>query len=338
MDLNTIWYILVGVLITGYAILDGFDLGVGVLSLFARNEDERRLHLNAIEPFWDGNEVWLLTAGGALFAAFPEVYATVFSGFYIAFMLLLAALIFRAVSIEFYGRVDSPAWRSVWGFAFGIGSLLPCILFGVAFGNILYGVPVDAHREFVGSFFTLLNPYSLLIGVLSLAMFVMHGAAFMTIKTDGELRERMAKRAAMAWVVFALLYMSATLFSLFVSPYLFRGLTNSVLFYLALLPLIISIPAFPAALSARKYLMTFLAGAVIIASMIAMSGISLFPILAPSRINMAFSLTAYNASSTPKTLAVMLVIALIGMPLVLIYTAFVYWVFRGKSQSTHEGY
>ena len=185
MDLNTIWFILVGVLIVGYAILDGFDLGVGVLSLFARNEDERRLHLNAIGPFWDGNEVWLLTAGGALFAAFPEVYATVFSGFYIAFMLLLVALIFRAVSIEFYHQVDSPSWRTAWGWAFGIGSLLPCILTGVAFGNILRGIPLDAHREFTGSFFTLLNPYALVVGVLSLAMFIMHGAVFMAVKTYG---------------------------------------------------------------------------------------------------------------------------------------------------------
>jgi len=338
IDLNAIWYILVGVLFTGYAILDGFDLGVGVLSMFARNEDERRLHLNAIGPFWDGNEVWLLAGGGALFAAFPPVYATVFSGFYIAFMLLLAALIFRAVSIEFYGKVDSPAWRSVWGWAFGIGSLLPAILFGVAFGNILRGLPIDHRGEFVGSFFTLLNPYALLIGLLSLAMFIMHGAAFLTLKTEGEIRERMSRWAVRAWVVFVLLYIAATFFSMRVSPQLFRDLATNVFFYLALIPLGIGIAGFPAALRAHRYLAAFAASAVTIASMIALSGLSLFPWLVPSRINPGFSLSAYNASSTPKTLGVMLIIAIIGVPLVLLYTAFVYWIFRGKAQSSHEGY
>ena len=142
-DLNTIWYVLVGVLIAGYAILDGFDLGVGVLSLFARNENEQRIHLKAIGPVWDGNEVWLLTAGGALFAAFPPVYATVFSGYYLALVLLLVALIFRAVSLEFFSLVDSPGWRRLWGWAFGLGSLFPSILFGVAFGNILHGLPIN---------------------------------------------------------------------------------------------------------------------------------------------------------------------------------------------------
>jgi cytochrome d ubiquinol oxidase subunit II len=338
IDLNAIWYILVGVLFTGYAILDGFDLGVGILSMFSRNEDERRLHLNAIGPFWDGNEVWLVTGGGALFAAFPPVYATVFSGFYIAFMLLLAALIFRAVSIEFYGKVDSPAWRSVWGWAFGIGSLLPAILFGVAFGNILRGLPIDHRGEFVGSFFTLLNPYALLIGVLSLAMFVMHGAAFLALKTEGEIRERMSKWAVRAWAVFALLYIAATFFSMRVSPQLFRDLTTNVFFYLALIPLGIGIAGFPAALRAHKYLPAFAVSAATIASMMALAGLSLFPWLVPSRINPGFSLSAYNASSTPKTLGVMLIIALIGVPLVLLYTAFVYWIFRGKAQSSHEGY
>ena len=338
IDLNAIWYILVGVLFTGYAILDGFDLGVGVLSMFARNEDERRLHLNAIGPFWDGNEVWLLTGGGALFAAFPPVYATVFSGFYIAFMLLLAALIFRAVSIEFYGKVDSPAWRSVWGWAFGIGSLLPAILFGVAFGNILRGLPIDHRGEFVGSFFTLLNPYALLIGILSLAMFIMHGAAFLALKTEGEIRERMSKWAVRAWGVFALLYIAATFFSMRVSPQLFQNLAKNPLFYVVLVPLAIGIAGFPAALSAHKHLAAFAASAATIASMIALSGLSLFPWLVPSRINPGFSLSAYNASSTPKTLTVMLIIALIGVPLVLLYTAFVYWIFRGKAQSSHQGY
>lgn len=173
MDLNTIWFVLVAVLITGYAVLDGFDLGVGVLHLLTKKEEEKRVNINAIGPVWDGNEVWLLTGGGALFAAFPVVYATVFSGFYIALMLLLLALIFRAVSFEFRGKVENERWKKSWDYAFGIGSLLPLILFGVAIGNILRGIPIDINGIFTGNFFTLLNPYSILVGVLSLFLFTM---------------------------------------------------------------------------------------------------------------------------------------------------------------------
>ena len=224
MDLQAIWFLLVGVLIIGYAILDGFDLGVGVLHLFLKNEQERRLSLNAIGPVWDGNEVWLLTGGGALFAAFPVVYATVFSGFYLALMLLLVALIFRAVSMEFRGKVDSPAWKKVWDWAFGIGSLLPAVLFGVAFGNILRGLPINEQGAFTGSFFGLLNPYAILIGVLSLCVFIMHGAIYLALKTEGELQERMISVASSFWVATVGLYTLATLVSFFVSPFLFEGM------------------------------------------------------------------------------------------------------------------
>lgn len=338
MDLNTIWFILVGILIAGYALLDGFDLGVGVLSLFARNDAERRVHRNAIGPVWDGNEVWLLTAGGALFAAFPPVYATVFSGFYIAFMLLLAALIFRAVSLEFGSRVESASWRRFWDWSFGLGSLVPAILFGVAFGNILRGIPIDADGHFAGSFPGLLNPFALLIGALSLAMFVMHGAAYLAIKTEGELQERLRKWGIRAWGVFAVLYLGATLAAMLVSPFLFGGLMRKPLFYVVLAILAIALPMIPNAFSARRYGLAFLSTSAAIASMIGLSGLSLFPTLVPSRIHMAFGLTVYNASSTPKTLAVMLLIALIGMPLVIVYTAYVYHVFRGKVRADAEGY
>jgi len=191
MDLNTVWYLLLGLLLAIYSVMDGFDMGVGTLSLLARNDRERRIYLNAIGPVWDGNEVWLLTAGGAMFAAFPQVYATVFSGFYLALMLLLLALIFRAVSFEFYSKLDSPAWRKAWGLAFALGSLLPAVLMGVALGNILRGIPVDRAAEFRGTFLGLLNPYSILVGVGALVMFVMHGAAYMVLKTDGDLQNRM---------------------------------------------------------------------------------------------------------------------------------------------------
>ena len=200
-DLVPIWALILGVAVFMYVLLDGFDLGVGILHLFARGDLERRILMNSIGPLWDGNEVWLVTFGGALFAAFPDAYATAFSGFYLPFMVLLFALIFRAVSFEFRNKVRSPAWVRAWDWAFGLGSLLPAVLYGVAVGNILRGVPLDARGEYAGSFFTLLNPYALLIGILSLTLFVMHGAVYLTLKTDGELRARMARTAARSWRV-----------------------------------------------------------------------------------------------------------------------------------------
>ena len=338
MNLNEVWYLLVGVLFTGYAILDGFDLGVGVLSLFSRNEEERRLHLNAIGPFWDGNEVWLITGGGALFAAFPVVYATVFSAYYLALVFLLVALIFRAVSIKFYGHIESSRWRECWGRAFGFGSLLAAILLGVAFGNILRGLPIDGHGNFTGSFLGLLNSYALLVGLLTLVLFVMHGAIYIALKTNGELQERMRAWARCAWFALAVIYIPTTFFTMLVSPFLFAGLQYNVLFYLGLVPLLIAIPSVSAALTARQYGLAFIASAISIASMMAMAGVSLFPRLVPSTIDLAHSLTIYNASSTPLTLKVMLIIALAGVPIMLLYTACIYWVFRGKTRLSDESY
>lgn len=338
MDLNMVWFLLIGVLITGYAILDGFDLGVGVLHLFARNDEERRINMNAIGPVWDGNEVWLLTGGGALFAAFPVVYATVFSAFYLAFMLLLTALIFRAVSMEFRGKVSSPGWRLLWDWAFGLSSLVPAILFGVAIGNILHGIPLDKNGVFTGSFLGLLNPYALLVGILSLAMFVMHGAVYMTLKTDGELRERMQNWVSNAWLVFVSLYFFATFATFFVSPFLFEGLLSNPLFWILFLLLLGSILYIPVATKAGECFRAFLASSTTIACMIGLIGVSLFPRLVPSATDLAYSLTIYNASSTSKTLTVMLIIALIGMPLVLGYTMYIYRVFKGKVVITEESY
>lgn len=338
MDLQAIWFLLVGVLIIGYAILDGFDLGVGVLHLFLRNEQERRISLNAIGPVWDGNEVWLLTGGGALFAAFPVVYATVFSGFYLALMLLLVALIFRAVSMEFRSKVDSPQWKKVWDWGFGLGSLLPAILLGVAFGNILHGIPIDGQGNFTGSFAGLLNPYAILIGILSLSLFTMHGALYLTLKTEGELRERMSGVASTFWVGTVALYTLATVSTFFVSPFLFRGMLSNPLFWVLFLLLLVSLISVPVLLKSGKFFAAFLASAALIASMIGLSAVSLFPRLVPSATNLDYSLTIRNASSTPATLTVMLVIALIGMPIVIGYTWFIYRVFKGKVEITEASY
>jgi cytochrome bd ubiquinol oxidase subunit II len=338
MDLNTIWFVLVGVLFTGYAILDGFDLGVGVLHLFARTDLERRIQLNAIGPVWDGNEVWLLTGGGALFAAFPTVYATVFSGFYLALILLLAALIFRAVSIEFRSKVESSQWRAFWDSAFGIGSLLPAVLFGVAFGNILRGVPIDSKQMWTGSFLGLLNPYAIIIGLLSLCLFTMHGAIYLSMKTDGELRDRVAAWIPKSWMATVALYFLATLATIFVSPFLFAGVLKNPLFWVLFLLLLAGIISIPIAAKARKYGTAFIASSLTVACMVGLSALSLFPRLVPSITDPYYSLTIYNASSSDATLYTMLVIALIGMPLVIVYTVVIYRVFKGKVVLTEESY
>jgi cytochrome d ubiquinol oxidase subunit II len=340
-DLNLIWFILFGVLITGYAILDGFDLGVGIIQLFTKNADERRNNINAVGPVWDGNEVWLLTGGGALFAAFPIVYATVFSGFYIAFMLLLTALIFRAVSFEFRKYSETNKVKKYWDYAFALGSTVPALLYGVAIGNILRGLPVEIKDGTVTSsitFLGLLNPYAVLIGLLSLVMFFMHGAIYMTLKSDGAYRDKMASYASKAWIGLIVLYLIATIATFFTSSFLFDGVFKNPLFWILLVAVFASIFYIPVGLKGNKFGKAFIASSTLIAAMIGLAAVSLFPRLVPSSINLANSLTVYNASSTERTLFTMLIIALIGMPLVIGYTIFIYRVFKGKVVITHDSY
>jgi cytochrome d ubiquinol oxidase subunit II len=303
MDLNTIWFLLLGVLITGYAILDGFDLGVGVLFLFARNEEERRIYLNAIGPVWDGNEVWLLTGGGALFAAFPIVYATVFSAFYLAMMLLVTALIARAVSFEFRGKLTGERWKKLWDWCFG-----------------------------------LLNPFALLCGLVGVAMFTMQGAAYMALKTEGELRERMRDWTVRGWTAFVVLYAVATAASILAAPHAFVGLLGKAAFWIILLLFAVAAVLVPVESRRERYGRAFLMSSLSIAALIGLAAVGLFPRLVPSSINLAYSLTIYNAASTPRTHMVMLIIALTGMPLVLVYTAYVYSVFKGKVVLTEDSY
>jgi cytochrome d ubiquinol oxidase subunit II len=331
MDLNLIWFLLVGVLVAGYAVLDGFDLGIGALSLFARSDEERDVHVAAVAPVWDGNEVWLLTGGGALFAAFPLVYATVFSGFYLALMLVLVALIARAVSLEFRHQYPGAGWRRFWDVAFGVGSLLPAILFGVAVGNVLHGVPIDAAHEWRGSFLGLLNPYSILVGLVSTAMFVMQGALYLRMKAGGALEARMARVAVGAWAAFVALFLAATAWSFVGSPFLF-GRLGSPLVIALLVVLLAALVAVPVLTRGGKPGRAFLASSVVIVTGILVVAANAFPVLVPSSLGLEHSLTVYNASSSPRTLLTMLVVALAGMPVVIGYTIFSYRVFRGKAR------
>jgi cytochrome d ubiquinol oxidase subunit II len=338
MDLNTVWFLLIGVLLTGYAILDGFDLGVGILHIFARDEKERRIHTNAIKPVWDGNEVWLLTGGGTMFAAFPVVYATVFSGFYLAFMLLLFALILRAVSLEFRGKVDCPVWRTTWDWGFRIGSLLPAILYGVAAGNVLRGLPIAADGTLNVPFLSLLNPYALLVGLVTLAMAVMHGAAFLALKTEGDLQQRMARWTVRAWAGLVALVAVFAVATVLGSWFLFDGAAAKPLWWLFLALALAGIVWLPLASRAGRLGQVFLASATAIASILGLLGASLYPRMVPSSIDLSYSLTITNASSTPYTLRVMLIVALAGVPLVIAYTAYIYVVFKGKPALAEDGY
>lgn len=337
MDLNLIWFLLVGVLIVGYAILDGFDLGVGVLHLFAKSEEEKRMNLNAVGPVWDGNEVWLLTGGGALFAAFPVVYAVSFSAFYLAFMLLLTALIFRAVSFEFR-KYSEPEQKKYWDLAFGLGSLVPALLYGVAIGNVLRGLPLDQKGLFHGNFFGLLNPYAIVVGLVSLTFFVMHGAIYLAMKTKGEQQEKAAGWANNMWVAYVALYVVATIYSFFSAKYLFDTVLKNPLFWVLVVLLFASIIYIPLGVKAKQFGKSFIASSITIASMILLTALSLFPRLLPSSWNLDYSLTIYNASSTPRTLWTMLIIALIGVPIVLIYTIYIYRVFKGKVVLNKDSY
>jgi cytochrome d ubiquinol oxidase subunit II len=329
-DLNSIWFVLVGVLFTGYAILDGFDFGVGMLHLLTRTDEHRRIMLNSIGPVWDGNEVWLVTGGGALFAAFPEVYATSFSGFYMAMMLLLFSLIFRAVAIDFRSKKPQTWWRRMWDVSFAVSSLLASLLIGVALGNIARGIALDGSFEYAGSFWDLLNPYALLVGVTTVALFMMHGAIYAVMKTEGELQERIRGWINNTIIFFIICYATTTMATLLYVPHMAANLKhNPVLFLLPVLNML-AIANIPREIHHRREFRAFLSSCASIAALLALFGMGMYPNLILSRPEAAHSLTVYNAASSPDTLQIMLIIALLGMPIVIAYTVSIYWIFRGK--------
>ncbi len=338
MDLNTVWFILVGVLFTGYAMLDGFDLGVGALHLFVKKDEDRRMFLNAIGPVWDGNEVWLVTGGGALFAAFPKVYATVFSGFYLAFMLLLAALIFRAVAIEFRSKEPWGWWRQMWDIGFAAGSITSSVLIGVAMGNILLGIQLDERGEYVGGFWALLNPYSLLLGLTTLALFAMHGSIYLVMKTEGDLQARIRRWVNRAIGIFLFFYIVLNMATLVYAPHLLETLKARP-WLLAVFALnVLVVLNIPRENHKGNDFLAFLSSCAAMGLLMLLFGLTVFPNMVLSMPNPEFSLTIYNSASTPKTHLIMLVIAIIGVPIVLAYTASIYYLFRGKVKLTPHSY
>jgi cytochrome d ubiquinol oxidase subunit II len=331
------WFLLVGLLFTLYAVLDGFDLGVGILHLAARTDAERRALMGSIGPVWDGNEVYLITGGGALFAAFPDVYATVFSGFYLALILLLLALILRAVSLEFRSKEAFPWWRRGWDLAFHGGSLLAALLLGVALGNIARGLPLDADHEYAGGFFTLLNPYALLVGLATVALFAQQGALYLVMKTEGPLQERLRHTSAWAIAVFTLLYGLVTLATLRGLPHMTANYARAPLLYLVPGLTLLLVLATPWLRLKGRDTLAFLSSSATVAGLMGCLGIGIFPNMVRG-LPVENSLSIANASSSPGSQRVMLVITALGMPLVLAYSAYIYWVFRGKVREDKAGY
>ena len=338
LDLHFIWFVLVGVLFTGYILLDGFDLGVGALHLLTRRDEHRRMMLNAIGPVWDGNEVWLVTGGGALFAAFPEVYATVFSGFYLPFMLLLAALIFRAVAIEFRSKRPEAWWRRMWDASFFGGSLLSSFLLGVTLGNFARGVPLDARHEFAGTLLGLLNPYALLMGVTTVALFMMHGAIYVVMKTEGELHAQARGWINQCIIFFIMCYAMLTVATLLYVPHMAEALRRHPALFAVALANMLAIANIPREIQRGGDGRAFLSSCAAMITLMALYGLNSFPYLVYSVPAPEHALTAYNAASSPRTLRIMLAIAAIGVPVVLAYTASIYWIFRGKVKIDRMSY
>ncbi len=328
--LPTLWFFLVGILFTGYAVLDGFDLGVGSLHLFTKTDEERRLMLNSIGPVWDGNEVWLVTGGGALFAAFPDVYATVFSGFYTAFMFFLVTIIFRAVAIEFRSKRQSKAWRRIWDASFSIASISTSFLIGVVLGNLAWGVPLGVDREYAGNFLDLLHPYALLVGVTTLALFMMHGAIYVVLKTEGPLQAKVRSWVNNTIIFFIICYATTTMATLLYVPHMTAWIRQHPALFLVALVNMLAIANIPREIHHGRDFRAFLSSCCAVIALLALFGLGMFPHLVYSNPHPEFSLSVQNAASSLKTLKIMLVIAAMGLPLVIAYTVSIYWIFRGK--------
>lgn len=337
--LALVWFVLLGALLIGYAVLDGFDLGVGIVHLLVpRGEAERRTALGSIGPLWDGNEVWLVTFGGALFAAFPEAYASVFSGFYTPFMAVLFALIFRGVSVEFRSKRPGRLWRRTWDVSFCLGSTLAALLFGVAVGNLMRGIPLDARGNFTGSLGDLLGPYALLVGVFSVSLFAMHGTIFLHLKTEGPLQWRVRRWMWRTFGVFLVFFLLTTIFTLVAVPGAVGNLNARPALWIVPVLNVLAVANIPRAIHGGSAAYAFASSSAVIAALVFLLGAALFPNLVTSSTQPEHSLTIFEAASSARTLGIMLIIAGIGMPAVLAYTGIVYWTFRGKVDTGDKGY
>jgi cytochrome d ubiquinol oxidase subunit II len=331
MTLDIIWYFVIVLSVICYAMLDGFDLGVGLLHPFAKTDHERRIFLNAIGPVWDGNEVWLVIVGGALFAGFPEVYATVFSAFYIPTMILLMGLIFRAVSIEFRSKSESKRWRSIWDGMFAFGSFVIAFGLGVVLGNLIEGIPLDKSFNYVGSFALFLRPYSLLMGLTTVSLFMMHGVNFLVMKTEGALHARLRSWAPKAIAFFIIAYVALTIATAFVHPQMMARMREHPAFFLIPVIAFLTIICTPLLMNRKLDGWAFLSSCLSIALLLSLYSVGTFPYMVRSTIDPEKnSLLIANSAASTLTLQILLIIVAIGIPMVLGYGFYVYRVFRGK--------
>lgn len=339
LDYPTLWFLVVGGLFSGYAILDGFDFGAGAWHLFFNKEESRRIALNAVGPVWDGNEVWLVIGGGALFAGFPVMYATLFSSMYVPIMLFLVFIIFRAVSIEFRSKEKMKWWRKSWDIAYSVSSIMLPFLLGVVLGNVLQGLPLDKDFHYVGGpFFEFLNPYSLMVGVTTLALMMTHGAIYLLLKTEGRLYAKLTILLRNGIIFFIVTFTITTLYTLIYIPHLSDEFKNNPELFIVPVLMFLSIANIPRLAHKRKYGQAFLFSSITISLLLILVAIELYPTLLMSTLDPANSITVYNAASSEKALGIMLTITAIGGPLVLIYMFFVYRTFRGKVKLDETSY
>jgi cytochrome bd ubiquinol oxidase subunit II len=325
------WYFIVGFALIAYVVLDGFDLGVGMLHVFAKKDEDRRIFLNAIGPVWDGNEMWLVVFGGALFAGFSGVFATLFSGFYDLAMIFLAALIFRAVAIEFRSKQKSPSWRSFWDYIFAVASLAISFGGGVVLGNLILGVPLDQDKDFMGTLALFFQPYPVLVGLLAIALFIMHGAIYLVMKTEGDLHDKLRTWAKRSMAIFFFLYFMTTCATLIYLPYMSERMKAFPLVNVLVAAAFLFFFSIPKLFSMGKDGTAFIFSCLGISSLIGLFGVGTYPFLVRSTINLENnSWTISNASSSLLTLKVLSVIVLLGVPVVLGYSIYIYKVFKGK--------
>ncbi|MBO9659519.1 MAG: cytochrome d ubiquinol oxidase subunit II [Chitinophagaceae bacterium] len=330
LDYNVWWFLVFGGVISGYAILDGFDLGAGALHLFLKKEQSRRIALNAIGPIWDGNEVWLVIGGGALFAGFPVAYAAIFSAFYVPFFVFLIGLIWRAVAIEFRSKEPGKIWRLTWDFVYSFACIVIALSLGLMLGNVALGLPLSAEKEFTGNWLTFFNPFSILVAITTLALFMMHGAIYLAMKTENRLYTKLTILAKNFTVFFVMTFVITTVYTLLYVPHLSDRVKSNPQFFIFPLIMMFAIANIPRLLNKGKYRHAFASSCVTIASLLILVAIEVFPNLLFATNNAANSITIHNAASSPKTMKILLTIAVIGTPLVAIYTGFVFWTFKGK--------
>ncbi len=338
IDYPTLWFLAVGAVFSGYAILDGFDLGAGALHLFFKKDHSRRIALNAVGPVWDGNEVWLVIGGGMLFAGFPVLYATLLSAMYIPFMLFLLFIILRAISIEFRSKEPMKWWRTTWDVLYSFSSIMIAVLLGIVLGNVLQGFPLNDHLEFEGDWLMFINPFAILVGLSTLALMTVHGAIYLCIKTEGKLFEKVEKLLLNGIILFVILFATISVYALIYFPHLSDTFKNNQILFVVPMLAFLSIANIPRLVTKRKFKGAFIFSSLTFMLLLGIVAMELYPRLILSIPNVENSITIYNAASSQKSLGIMLTFVAIGVPLVGLYTFIVYRTFWGKVKMDETSY